>query len=153
MKVRDRVYSSSGKVRSYTRELDSYRSELHGVLSLMAGAWSINSRAQVRAYCDNKSVVDGFKRMHAAIGRDGTGVAPKFNHSVDLWEEVEHWCRKWKQQFVLKWSKVHQGDRDKTRASWTPVEWMHHVADRAVEAEYGRPGGEDAPGCLRLQGR
>ena len=94
MKAPGRVHSSSGKVRSYTRELDSYRSELHGVLSMMAGAWSINSRAQVRAYCDNKSVVDGFKKMRAAIGRDGTGVAPKFNHSVDLWEEVEHWCRK-----------------------------------------------------------
>ena len=30
---------------------------------------------------------------------------------------------------------------------------MNHVADRAADAEYGRPGGEDAPGCLRHQGR
>ena len=30
---------------------------------------------------------------------------------------------------------------------------MNHVADRAAEAEYGRTGGEDAPGCLRHQGR
>ena len=107
----------------------------------------------MRAYCDNKSVVDGFKRMRAAIGRDGTGAAPKFNHSVDLWEEVEHWCRKWRQQFVLEWSKGHPEKRDNTRVSWTPVDWMNHVADRAAEAEYGRAGGEDAPGCLRHQGR
>ena len=97
--------------------------------------------------------MDGFEKEHVANGQDGTGVAPKFNHSVDLWEEVEHWCREWKQKFVLKRSKEHPEDCDKTRASWTPVEWMNHVADRAAEAEYGRPGGEDAPGCLRHQGR
>ena len=30
---------------------------------------------------------------------------------------------------------------------------MNHVADRAADAEYGKPDGEDAPGCLRHQGR
>ena len=61
--------------------------------------------------------------------------------------------RKWRQQLVLEWSKGHPEKRDNTRASWTPVDWMNHVADRAAEAEYGRTGGEDAPGCLRHQGR
>ena len=30
---------------------------------------------------------------------------------------------------------------------------MNHVADRAADVEYGRQGGEDAPKCLRHQGR
>ena len=65
MRTHDCVYSSSGKVRSNTRELNSYRSELHGVLSMMTGAWSVNSKAQVRSYCDNRSVVDGFKAVRS----------------------------------------------------------------------------------------
>ena len=32
---------SSGKVVSPTRDMDSYRVELHGTMSLMAGAWDI----------------------------------------------------------------------------------------------------------------
>lgn len=39
------------------------------------------------------------------------------------------------------------------RCSWTLVECMNHVADRAAEAEYGRSGGDDAPACLRHQGK
>ena len=42
MQTLDRVLSSSGKVTSYTRELDSYRAELHGVLSMMTGAWEVD---------------------------------------------------------------------------------------------------------------
>ena len=30
---------------------------------------------------------------------------------------------------------------------------MNHVADRAAEAEYRKTGGDDAPACLRHQGR
>ena len=30
---------------------------------------------------------------------------------------------------------------------------MDHIADRLADAEYGRDGGVDAPGCLRHQGR
>ena len=36
--TREEEFRSSGKVRSFTRELDSYRAELQGVLSMMAGA-------------------------------------------------------------------------------------------------------------------
>ena len=89
--TREGEFSSSGKVRSYTRELDSYRAELQGVLSMMAGAWKINKKAQVKAYCDNYGVVVGFKKMAKAIGRGGDGCAPVYKHSVDLWEEIEHW--------------------------------------------------------------
>ncbi len=39
------------------------------------------------------------------------------------------------------------------RASWRLVDWLNHVADRAAEAEYRRKGGDDAPPCLRHQGR
>ena len=68
----DEEFSSSGKVESYSRERNSYRAELHGLLSMMAGAWKIqlNSKAQVKAYCDNQNFVGGFKKLQAAIGRD-----------------------------------------------------------------------------------
>ena len=117
MQIWDRIFSLSGTVESYTRELDFYRAEFHGALSMMAGAWSVNSTAQVTVYCDNQSVVAGFKKLRAAIGRDGLEVAPKFNHSVDLWEEVEHWCRKWKQQFNLEWVKGHREKRVRARVN------------------------------------
>lgn len=83
----------------------------------------------MKLYCDNINVVEGFKKMRAAISR------------------------KWKQQFVLKWAKGHPDERDALHETWTLVDWMIHVADRAAEAEYGRTGGEDAPACLRHQGR
>ena len=83
--------------------------------------------------------------MCRAIGRNGKGVAPTFKHSVDLLEEMEHLCRLWKQQFVLGWSKGHPEERDATRSSWTLVDWMNHVTDRAADAEYGRSGGENTP--------
>ena len=102
---------------------------------MMAGARKVNNRAPIKAFCDNQSVVDGFKKLRAAIGRDGAGVAPKFDHSVDLWEEIEHWSRKWKHYFVLEWAKFNPEERDATRSSWTLVEWMNHVADRAAEAK------------------
>ena len=94
----------------------------------------------------------GFKKMYAAIGREGRGVAPNFKHYVVLWEEIEHYYRKWKQRIVLACAKGHP-ERDATRESWTLVDWMNHVADRAADAEYGRPGGEEFPVCLRHQGR
>ena len=133
MQTCDGEYSSLGKVRSYTRELDSYGSELHGVLSMMPDAWEVNSRAQVKACCVNQNDVEGFKKPRAAIGRDVTGVAPKFNHSVDFWEEAEQWCRKWKQQFMLEWAKGHREKRGPTRISWSMVDLMNHAADRAAE--------------------
>ena len=95
---------------------------------MMAGAWKINKKAQVKAYCDNHGVVVGFKKMVKAIGRGGDGRAPVYKHSVDLWEEIEHWCRLWKQQFVLEWAKGHPEDRGPSRDSWTLVDWMNHVA-------------------------
>ena len=75
----------------------------------------------------------GFKKIRAAIGREGRGDAPNFKHYVDLWEEIEHYYRKWKQQIVLAWAKGHP-ERDATRESWTLVDWMNHVADRAADA-------------------
>ena len=49
--------------------------------------------------------------------------------------EVEYWCRKWKQQFMLEWAKGHSEARDASRSTWTVVDWMNHVADRA-DAKY-----------------
>ena len=80
-------------------------------------------------------------------------MAPKFNHSVDLWEEMGHWYRKWKQQFVLEWAEEHPEKRDPSRSSLGLINWLNHVTDRAADAEYRRPGADDAPGCLQHQGR
>ena len=53
---------SSGKVVSLTRDMDSYRTELHGIMSLMVGAWGcLDDGDTVMAYCDNDSVVKGFR--------------------------------------------------------------------------------------------
>ena len=54
---------------------------------------------------------------------------------------------------MLAWVKWHPEERDAMRGSWTLVDWMNYVADRAAKAEYRRSGGEDAPTCLRHQGR
>ena len=48
----------------------------------------------MKLYCDNINVVEGFKKMRAAISR------------------------KWKQQFVLKWAKGHPDERDALRETW-----------------------------------
>ena len=92
MMTHDEKYSSSGKMTSYTRELDSYRSELYGDLYMMPGAWEVNTKARVVAYCNNPIVVVGFKQIRRAIGRDAKKVAPTCVNSVDLKVQVEHWC-------------------------------------------------------------
>lgn len=56
-------YNAFGKVSSYTRELESYGAELHGLMLMKAGAWEIDNRARVEEYCDNGSVVNGFLKM------------------------------------------------------------------------------------------
>ena len=38
-------YCSAGKVQSHTRAMDSYRAELHGLMSVMAGAWSLKTQS------------------------------------------------------------------------------------------------------------
>ena len=48
----------------------------------------------MKLYCDNRNVVEDFKKMRAAISR------------------------KWKQQFVLKWAKGHPDERDALRETW-----------------------------------
>ena len=60
MESYDGEYSLSGKVRSYIRA-GQVPAELHGLLSMVAGAWEINNTARVKAYCDNRGVVKGFK--------------------------------------------------------------------------------------------
>ena len=50
----------------------------------MAGAWHMYKKAQVRTYGDNLIVLVGFQKIRSPIRRDGAGVAPKFNRSVDL---------------------------------------------------------------------
>ena len=42
-------------------------------------------------------------------------MVPEFDHSVDLWVEVEHWCRKWKQRCELEWVKENPEMRDALR--------------------------------------
>jgi hypothetical protein len=145
---------SSGKVVSPTRDMDSYRVELHGTMSLMAGAWDIvDEGGTVTAYCDNDSVVKGFKRVRAWVARGCRGEAPTFKHSVDLWDEVIYWCKKWKLNFSLEWHRGHPEDRHENTDTWSGEDWMNHIADRLADAEHGRDGGVDAPGCLRQQGR
>ena len=50
--------------------------------------------------------------------------------------EVEYWCRKWKQQFMLEWAKGHSEARDASRSTWIVVDWMNHEADRAADDKY-----------------
>ena len=95
-------HCSSGKVTSHTRDMDSYRAELHGLMSLMAGAWTVvDPDDEVDAYCDNESVWKGFMKIKRWIVGGMLGEPPKFNHSVDLWDEVVYWCKKWKIRFSL----------------------------------------------------
>ena len=64
--------------------MDSYRTELHGTMSLMVGAWeSVHDGDTVTAYCDNGSVVKGFKKVRAWVARGCRGEAPTFKHSVE----------------------------------------------------------------------
>ena len=145
---------ASGKVVSLTRDMDSYRTELHGIMSLMAGAWEcVDDGDTVMAYCDNDSVVKGFKKVRVWVAGGCRGEAPTFKHSVDLWDEVIYWCKKWKLNFSLEWHRGHPEDRHETTDTWSGEDWMNHIADRLADAEYGRDGGVDAPGCLRHQGR
>ena len=123
---------------------------------MMAGAWEINSKALMTLYIDNEGVVKGFSRMRKAIGRNGDGKAPVFPHSVDLWNEVEHWCRKWKQRFTVIWIKSHPEDRDSTGVTWLLSElseWLNHTADRMADAEYDREADQGDQRCLRHQRR
>ena len=60
----------------------------------------------------------------------GVGEFPKFNDSVDLWEEVRYWRGLWDGAFQLEWHKGHQEKRDPTRLSWCINDWMNRVADR-----------------------
>ena len=148
-----RCQCSSGKVLSKTRDMDSYRTELHGLMSLMAGAWRMKKFRLIKAKCDNKSVVDGYEKIRKWEKGGGAGEFPKFNHSVDLWEEVRYWSGLWDGAFQLEWHKGHPERRDPTRLSWCINDWMNHVADRVAAAEYGRSGGDDSPECLRHQRR
>ena len=145
-------YCSAGKVQSHTRDMDSYRAELHGLMSVMAGAWSIKPRAAVKVYCDNESVVKGYHRMRAALGERGEGEPPVYRHSVDLWDEVAYWSRKWGDQLEVEWMRGHPELR-KERDSWDMLDWMNHAADRIAEAEYDEEGGVDAPECFQNQGK
>ena len=95
-------YCSAGKVQSHTRDMDSYRAELHGLMSVMAGAWSIKPRAAVKVYCDSESLVKGYHKMRAALGERGEGEPPVYRHSVDLWDEVAYWSRKWGDQLEVE---------------------------------------------------
>ena len=56
---------------SYTLELDRSRAELHGLMSMMAGAGEIISYARVKAYCGNHSVVSACEKVSKAIGHEG----------------------------------------------------------------------------------
>ena len=139
---------------SLTRDMDSYRAELHGTISLMAGAWdSVDEGDAVTAYCDNGSVVKEFKKVQAWVARGCREEAPTFKYSVDLWDEVIYWCKKWKLNFSLEWHRGHPKDRHETTDTWSGENWMNHIADKLADTEYGRDGGVDAPGCLRQQGR
>ena len=147
-------HCSSGKVTSHTRDMDSYRAELHGLMSLMAGAWTVvDPDDEVDAYCDNESVWKGFMKIKRWIVGGMLGEPPKFNHSVDLWDEVVYWCKKWTRRFSLNWARGHPETRDPTRLTWTFTDWMNHVADRLADAEYRCFGGVDEPNCLRNQSR
>ena len=87
-------HCSSGKVTSHTRGMASYRAELHGLMSLMAGAWTVvDSYDEVDAYCDNESVWKGYMKIKRLMVKGILGEPPKFNHSVDLWDEVVYWCK------------------------------------------------------------
>ena len=58
-----------------------------------------------------------------------------------------------KLNFSLEWHRGHPEDRHETADTWSREDWMNHIADRLADAEHGRDGGVDAPGCLRQQGR
>jgi len=151
MIVNGECYNSSGKVISKTKDMDAYRTELHGLMSLMAGSWKMRNAKRVKAKCDNESVVKGYKRIREWEKNGKQDEFPKFNHSVDLWEEVKWWSAKWDGKFELEWHKGHPEERDPTRESWCISDWMNHVADRLAESEYGKAGGDDNPGCLAHQ--
>ena len=93
----------------------NYRAELRGLMLMMAEAWEINSCAKVKAYCDNRSKVDGLKKFRNAIGQEVDGVAPNFKHAMDLWEEAGHWCWKWKQKFEIGWVKEYPEKQNTSR--------------------------------------
>ena len=94
MIVNGECYNSSGKVISKTKDMDAYRTELHGLMSVMAGSWKLKNANRVKAKCDNESVVKGYKRIREWEKNGKQDEFPKFNHSVDLWEEVKWWSAK-----------------------------------------------------------
>ena len=76
-------------------------------MSLMAGSWKLKNAKRVKAKCDNESVVKGYKRIREWEKNGKQDEFPKFNHSVDLWEEVKWWSAKWDGKFELEWHKGH----------------------------------------------
>ena len=93
--------------------------------------------------------------MRIRAWEDGgkVGEFPKFDHSVDLWDEVRYWSGLWNGLFKLKWHRGHPEKRDPTKSTWRINDGMDHLGNRLAASEYGKAGGDDSPGCLRHQRR
>lgn len=89
--------------------------------------------------------------MEAALGEKDAGEPFVYRHSVDLWDEVAYWSRKWGDLLQVEWLRSYQELR-KDGDSWNMLDWMNHVADKIAEAEYGEEEGVNAPDCYRIQG-
>ena len=89
--------------------------------------------------------------MRAALGERGEGEPPVYRHSVDLWDEVAFWSRKWGDQLEVEWMRGHPELR-KESDSLDVLDWMNHAADRIAEAEYDEEGRVDAPECFQISG-
>lgn len=112
---------------------DSFRTETFGLLSAMVGMWDHTlQRDSVTLFCDNLAVC----KAHAKIRR-GTG---RQRSSIDAWDEISVWARKWGERFRVRWQRGHVERRKNDEKEWTGAEWGNRAADIMADDMYLRGG-------------
>jgi hypothetical protein len=114
---------------------DSFRTETFGLLSTMVSMWEhIPLQDTVTLWCDNLAVCKSYAKITRGTGRQRS--------SVDAWDEIEVWTRRWGGRFKIRWQRGHVERRTTNEADWTETEWGNRAADIIADDMY--VSGEDS---------
>ena len=118
-------YAGGGEITSPNCPMHPFRAESAGILSAMTHLWDESyPNRTVKLTTDCETAEEIFNGKYST------------NKSVDIWEEILWWKKKWGSNFVVVWKRGHPEKREKDTTKWTDDDWRNHGADKICDLMY-----------------
>ena len=117
--------AGGGEINTGGTEIHSFRAESAAILSAMSHLWDPTKPDKKACLTtDNETAKDVYNEKYETL------------KSLDIWDEISWWKKKWGKNFIVKWGRGHPEEREKNTNKWTGEDWRNHGADRICDMMY-----------------